>query len=115
MKNEQKFDELVFFAIVKKRPAMFLGRPSLLSFRDNLFGMDYAFSFYEEEKQLKYFHLFIQWYHENIIKDLSGYSCWWIHILYTSGNDDKLAFESFFSLFERYLKDVHQFSLPEID
>lgn len=54
------------------------------------------------------------WYHEEIIKDLNGYACWWNHILYTSGNDDAYAFESFFREFEKYLRDVHNVCLPEI-
>ena len=111
---DSKFDELVFFAQVKRRPGLFLGKPSLLSFRDQLFGMNYAFSFYCQESPLKYFNLFVTWYHEEIIKDLNGYACWWNHILYTSGNNDAYAFESFFIKFEKYLRDVHYVCLPEV-
>lgn len=109
-----KFDELVFFAQVKKKPGVFLGKPSFLSLRDQLFGMDYAFSFYNQESPLKYFHLFIEWYHKEICKDLNGYACWWNHILYVSGNDDAYAFESFLNCFEQYLRDVHNLRLPEV-
>ena len=111
---DSKFDELVFFAQVKKRPGLFLGQPSLLSFRDQLFGMNYAFSFYCQESPLKYFDLFVAWYREEIIKDLNGYACWWNHMLYTSGNDDAYAFKSFFREFEKYLRDVHNVCLPEV-
>ena len=111
---DSKFDELVFFAQVKRRPGLFLGKPSLVSFRDQLFGMNYAFSFYYQESPLKYFNLFVTWYHEEIIKDLNGYACWWNHILYTSGNNDACAFESFFIEFEKYLRDVHNVCLPEV-
>ena len=111
--TECKFDELLFFAQAKKRSGVFFGKPSLLSFRDQLFGMDYAFSFYRQESPFKYFHLFVTWYHEEIIKDLNGYACWWNHILYTSGNNDAYAFESFFRKFEEYLRDVHNVRLPE--
>ena len=110
----RSFNELVFFAQIKKRPGPFLGKPSLLSFRDQLFGMDYAFSFCCKESPFKYFHLFVTWYHEEIIKDLNGYACWWNHILYTSGNDDACAFKSFFREFEKYLRDVHNVCLPEV-
>ena len=41
--TELEFDELNFFAQVKKKPGLFLGKPSILSLRDQLFGMDYAF------------------------------------------------------------------------
>ncbi len=112
--TDAKFDELVFFAQVKKMPGAFLGKPSLLSLRDQLFGMEYAFSFYSKEKQLKYFELFVKWYHEEIIVDLEGYACWWSHILYTSLSDDAYAFESFFRIFEQYLHDVHNVCLPVI-
>lgn len=108
-----EFDELAFFAQVKKKPGLFLGKPSLLSFRDQLFGMDYAFSYYCQESPLKYFKLFVTWYHEEILKDRNGYACWWNHILYTSGNDDVYAFESFFRIFEGYLRKVHHIYLPD--
>lgn len=111
---ECKFDELVFFAQVKKRPGIFLGKPSLLSLRDNLFGMEYAFSFCGPESRLKYFSQFIKWYHEETLKDLNGYACWWNHILYISGNDDAYAFDSFFNIFEQYLRDVHNVCFPEV-
>lgn len=110
---ESKFDELLFFAEVKKRPGVYLGKPSLLSLRDQLFGMDYAFSFYNQESPLKYFRLFVNWYHEEILKDQNGYACWWNHMLYTSGNDDACAFASFFDILESYLRDVHDVHLPD--
>ena len=112
--TDRNFNELVFFAQIKKRSGLFLGKPSLLSFRDQLLGMDYAFSFYCQESQLKYFNLFVTWYHQEIIKDLNGYACWWNHILYTSGNDDACAFKSLFREFEKYLRDVHNVRLPEV-
>lgn len=111
---ERKFDELVFFAQVKKRPGVFLGKLSLLSLRDQLFGMEYAFSFYNQESPLKYFHLFIEWYHKEKLKDLNGYACWWNHILYICSNNDAYAFESFFNCFEQYLRDEHNLYLPEV-
>jgi len=111
--TDSKFDELVFFAQVKKKPGLFFGEPSLLSFRDLLFGMEYAFCFYCQESPFKYFSLFVTWYHEEIIKDRNGYACWWNHILYISGNDDAYAFESFFREFEKYLRNVHNVCLPE--
>ena len=112
--KETQFDELMFFAQVKKRPGAFLGKPSLLSLRDQLFGMDYAFSFSSPESPLSYFKRFVKWYHEEIIKDANGYACWWNHILYTSGNNDAYAFESFFRIFEGYLQDKHNVFLPDL-
>ena len=111
---ECNFNELVFFAQIKKKPGIFLGKPSLLSLRDQMFGMDYAFSFCCQESPLKYFKSFVTWYHEEIVKDLNGYACWWNHILYTSGNDDSYAFDSFVMVFEKYLRDVHNVSLPDV-
>ena len=110
-----KFDELVFFAQMKKRPGLFLGKASLLSLRDQLFGMGYAFSVCNQEDTLKYFSLFIEWYHKEKVKDLNGYACWWNHILYISGNNDAYAFDFFFNCFEQYLRDVHNLYLPEVE
>lgn len=114
MQFNSKFDELRFFAQVKKRPGLFLGYPSFLSFRDYLYGMNYAFSFSFNESPLKYFNMFVNWYHNEIIQDLNGYACWWNHILYTSGHNDADAFDSFFRLFEQYLHTVHKLYLPDV-
>ncbi|MBQ7862708.1 MAG: hypothetical protein IJ349_10980 [Clostridia bacterium] len=113
MEHINKFDELKFFAEVKKCPNLFFGKPSLLSLRDHMFGMSYAFSVCDYENQLRYFYLFTDWYYKNLT-DKNGYACWWNHILYISGNDDAAAFHSFFRIFEQYLKDVHNVSLPEV-
>ncbi len=112
---KNKFDELEFFAQVKKRPGMFLGSTSLLSLKDYLCGMGYAFSFYDEENQFKYFDSFVKWYHDTIIKDKNGYACWWNYILYISGGNDTQAFSSFFRCFEDYLIQMHNTKLPELD
>lgn len=112
MKHTNNFDELNFFAEIKKCPNMFLGKPSLLSLRDYIFGMSYAFSVCNCDNQFKYFNSFKDWYYNNQ-SDKNGYVCWWNHILYINGNDDALAFHSFFRIFEQYLKDVHNVSLPE--
>ncbi len=112
MYQKQKFNELEFFANVKRRPGMYLGQTSLLSLRDQLFGMKYAFSFYCNESPLFYFNSFVEWYHNEVLTDKNGYACWWNHLLYTSGNFDSYAFERFFVMFERYLRDVHNLSLP---
>ncbi len=62
MDRENRFDELRFFAEVKKRPGMFLGKTSLISLRDYIFGMQHAFNFYTDENQFKYFSLFADWH-----------------------------------------------------
>jgi hypothetical protein len=111
---ECSFDELLFFAQVKKQPGAYLGKPSFLAFHNMLGGMEYAFSCCSQESPLKYFGLFVTWYQEEVIKDLNGYACWWNHILYTSGNNDAYAFELFFNKFEGYLQDVHKVSLPDV-
>lgn len=113
--TELKFDELNFFAQAKKKPGLFLGKPSLLSLRDQLFGMGYAFSCCCKEDPLFYFHSFGEWYHEEVLDDKNGHACWWNHILYTSGNDDAYAFYAFFSAFEAYLQEKHGLSLLDAD
>lgn len=115
MSSDINFNELQFFAEVKKRPGMYLGKQSLISFRDFIFGMMHAFHFCSCDNQFRLFNLFTDWYFENVIRDQNGYACWWNHILYVSGNDDVYAFHTFFSLFEKYLKDMHNLSLPEIE
>ena len=114
LSERKTFDELQFFAQIKHRPSAFLGKSSLISLRDQLFGMEYAFSFYTQESPLKYFNLFVKWYHKEKLKDLNGYACWWNHILYTSGNDDAYALKSFFAHFEQYLSREHDLYLPKI-
>lgn len=114
MSMETKFDELEFFAKIKKKPGLYLGMLSLMSLRDQLFGMEYAFSFYSKESPLVYFNLFIAWYQEEMIKDLNGYACWWNHILYICGNNDSYAFGEFFRIFERYLSAIHNVYLPKV-
>ena len=115
MNRENRFDELRFFAQVKKRPGMFLGKTSLISLRDYYFGMQHAFDICTGENQFKYFGLFTDWYFENVVMDENGYACWWNHLLYVSGNNDDMAFHNFFREFEQYLKDFHNLSLPEAD
>ena len=114
MRNMQDFDELKFFAEVKKRPGMFLGKPSLLSLVNYLFGMAYAFSFSYDETPLRYFRAFVDWYHTEKLEDANGYACWWNHLLYICGNDDRYAFERFYIVFERYLHASHHISLPPV-
>ena len=114
MCETNRFDELLFLAQMKKRPGLYLGEPSLLSLRDHLFGMENAFSYTTVDNPLHYFRTFIGWYHETILDDKNSYACWWNHILYISGKNDHLAFESFFSSFEDYLMNVHHITLPEV-
>ena len=111
MISNNTFDELAFFSDVKRRPAVYFGNPSIISLRDMLTGMDYTFRFYREPTQLHFFQEFVSWYLNEILDDGNGYACWWNHILYTSGNDDRYAFDQFFVIFERYLHDMHSLSL----
>lgn len=116
MNNHAQFDELIFFAKVKKRPGVFLGRTSLMSLRDQLFGMIYAFSACGYPDALKFFKAFIEYYNNKLfLTDQSGYACWWNHILYTSGGMDDLAFDAFFRKFEVYLLEEHSLKLPEVE
>ena len=97
MANGRGFDELMFFAQVKEKPGLYMGKKSLLSLRDYIFGMHHAFAFYSAEKQFVYFTEFVQWYMDEVIRDKNGYAAWWNHMLYTSGNHDDRAFDHFFS------------------
>ena len=116
MSNCAEFDELIFFAKVKKRPGMYLGRKSLISLRDQLFGMTYAFSVCGHSDVLKLFRGFIEYYNNKLfLTDQNGYVCWWNHILYTSGGIDDLAFDSFYRKFETYLFEEHNLVLSEVE
>ena len=109
------FDELKFFADVKKRPGMYLGEKSLKSLRDQLFGMHYAFCACGQCDAMKYSRAFIEWYNTEVLTDKNGYACWWNHILYTSGNLDSLAFDTFFRKFERFLEEKCGVTLPQTE
>ena len=115
MSNHAEFDELAFFAHVKKRPGMYLGRKSLIGLRDHLFGMTYAFSACGHTDALKLFKGFIEYYNQKLfLTDQNGYVCWWNHLLYTSGGSDERAFDSFYRKFEAYLLEEHHLTLPDI-
>ncbi len=93
---------------------MYLGRPSLRSLRDQLWGMEWAFSYCTDESPLKYVWLFVKRYEKEHIKDDEGtYASWYNHMTYISGGYDDQAFECFFHYFERYLRDEHNLCLPE--
>ena len=110
------FDELLFFAKIKKRPGMFLGEKSLLCLRNQLFGMQYAFSACGRPDALKLFMDFVECYHQQLfLTDANGYVCWWNHLLYTSGNHADGALDLFFDKFEAHLLSRHQLKLPEVD
>ena len=114
--NYAEFDELTFFAKVKKRPGMFFGRKSLTSLRDHLFGMIFAFSACGHSDALKLFKCFIEYYNNELfLADQNGYVCWWNHLLYTSGGMDDWAFDSFYRKFESYLQEEHNLKLPEVE
>lgn len=112
---EYGFDELEFFASVKMRPGMYLGEKSLLSLRDCLYGMHYAFHAFGHDDALKHFYAFVQWYNEEVLHFSAGYACWWNHLMYISGGSASLAFDAFFREFEKYLKEKHDLTLPEAE
>lgn len=115
MKNNEEFHELVFLAKVKKCPGIYLGRKSLTSLRDQLLGMNYAFSACGQPDALKLFKSFIEYYNGRLfLTDQNGYVCWWNHLLYTSGGMDDVAFDAFYRRFESYLLDEHNLKLPVV-
>lgn len=109
----ESFDELQFFARIKERPALFLGRKSLIGLRDMLWGMNYAFYQCDKTDALIYHEGFVKWYLENKLEQITAYSAWWNHLLYTSGNNDDRAFDEFFRVFEEYLHEVYNLHLPK--
>lgn len=114
MSNHTPFNELDFFAQIKARPGVYLGKKSLLSLRDQLFGMIYAFSVCGKPKALQFFRGFMEDYNRQLfLADQNGYVCWWNHLLYISGSHDDYAFDAFFRAFEAYLLKEHGLSLPE--
>ena len=112
---DRTFDELEFFGKIKKYSGLFIGKPSLLSLRDFIFGMHYAFNTCGSVYSFTYFDAFVDWYQNEIVKDWNGYACWWSHILYVSGSDDREAFNDFFHDFEMYLHDKHHLTLPDVE
>ena len=115
MSNCAEFDELAFFAQVKRRPGMFFGRKSLIGLRDHLFGMGYAFSVCGYSDAMGLFKSFVKYCnHKLFLTDQNGYACWWNHLLYVSGGMDDGAFDLFYREFETYLHEVHDLKLPDI-
>ena len=116
-RNAMAFDELTLLRRIKTRPEIFFGKKSLLSLRDFLFGVDYGISAAKNERyqgsNLPFFTGFVSWYISRFVRDENGYAAWWNHLLYTSGNDDAYAFDSFFVYFEQYLKEEHARGLSE--
>ena len=114
MKTPAEFDELMFFGRMKARYGAHIGKKSILSLRDYIGGMEYAFWLMDGTYgHFKYFGEFIDWYAETYIQDRNGYAAWWNHLLYTSGNFDNLAFDAFYGCFESFLEEVHHRKLPE--
>ncbi len=122
----ESFNELLFFAVVKRAPGVFLGDKNFMSMRDQLFGMRYAFEICGQVDKLKYFNGFPEWYNEKYLyrRDaeeewqktaLNGYECWWGHIFYTGMSLPQSAFNVFFHEFEKYLEETHGVYLPVIE
>ncbi len=113
MKEEKhEFNELELFAHIKKRPGLYFGQPSLISLRDFLLGMSLAFNACGCDDKLRYLNAFVEWYTENEVKRQHS---WWNHMIYISLGVDSYALETFFHEFEKYLSDVHNISLPEVN
>ncbi|MBQ6373064.1 MAG: hypothetical protein IJJ45_01110 [Clostridia bacterium] len=106
-----RFDELQFFSRLRAKPGLFLGGRRITGLRDMIAGIGYAFDYADGVFPL--FEGFVDWYRENHIKDDHGYAAWWNHLLYANGGRDDRAFDDFMDLFEGYLRDQHQLSLPE--
>ena len=112
-----QFDELGFFGKIKKCPGLYLGKKSLINLTHFLAGMRFCADLYTNGSLtdsciFPYFDKFVTWYVESYVKDPNGYAVWWNHILYTSANNDDLAFDSFFHYFGLYLREQHEIVFP---
>lgn len=125
-KLQSEFDELLFFAILKYAPGLFLGEKNFMSLRDMLSGMSYAFVICGQQDKMKYFNDFSEWYNNKYLYHhdaeeewqktaVNGYECWWSHIFYTGMSLHQAAFDNFFHKFEMYLDEEHNIHLPEIE
>jgi hypothetical protein len=88
---------------IKKRPGMYLGKPSIIrlkSFLDGYMGAreDLGFPLTEQEEKFNYFQEWIQ----TRFKITSSHS-WADSILFYSA-DDKEALNQFFELFDQFIK-----------
>ena len=124
--NHENFDELLFFAIIKYAPGLFLGEKNFMSLRDMLSGMSYAFVICGQQDKIKYFNGFSEWYNNKYLYHhdaeeewqktaVNDYECWWSHIFYTGMSLHQAAFDNFFHEFEMYLDEVHKVHLPVIE
>ena len=113
MEHPREFDELAFFAGVKRYTGLYMGSKSLTRLRAFLDGMYWAFAYGKKEDAFPLFHAFADWYQREVIRDENGYASWCNHMLYVSAYHEELAFDYFFKRFERYLKERYGLELPE--
>ena len=100
----ERFDELKFFAEIKKRPGMFLGSKSINLLVAYINGIRHHA-----------YDNFNDWYmKKHKIEDKNGYVIWWNHILYVCANSDYHAFDRFISEFEEYIAEIYNVKLPEV-
>ncbi|MCM1183120.1 MAG: hypothetical protein NC337_07085 [Roseburia sp.] len=108
-----EFDELRFWTIIKTRPELYLGQKSIVRLDIFIKGISYALNY--SSSTFPYFDAFNDWYMEKQkVDNRRGYVIWWNHILYINGNQDDVAFDFFVKYFEKYLKEIHNVTLPEV-
>ena len=107
-----ELEMLTMMAKMKTKPGVFFGRKSLMSLRDQLWGMMYAFDICGHEEAMKYFRSFTETYNAKLLEKGSC-SAWWHHILNESGESDEEAFDLFFRRFECFLWNEYGLKLPE--
>ena len=112
----ERFDELKFFAEIKKRPGMFLGSKSinlLVAYINGIGHHAYVNNPYISPVLI--YDNFNDWYmKKHKIEDKNGYVIWWNHILYVCANSDYHAFDRFISEFEEYIAEIYNVKLPEV-
>ena len=104
-----EFNEIKMWNDIKNKPGMFFGKRSIILLNSFLNGIKYSF---EKNSCLLYFQGFNEWFMKKRNVDTNNaYTIWWNHILFTSGNNDDLAFDAFISYFEEYLQEQFGLSL----
>lgn len=108
-RTAMEFNEIKMWNDIKNKPGMFFGKRSIILLNSFLNGIKYSF---EKNSCLLYFQGFNEWYMKKRNVDTNNaYTIWWNHILFTSGNNDDLAFDAFISYFEEYLQEQFGLSL----
>ena len=108
-----EFNELRFWAKIKKRPELYLGQRSIVRLDIFIKGISYALNYNHDT--FSYFNGFDDWYMEKQKADIrNGYVDRKSVVQGINGNQDDVAFDFFIRYFEKYLKEIHNVTLPDV-